>query len=197
MLKILQALNKAWILLQDFEFTDSDDEGSWVLLTSTDLPGVLPKPTRLLTVTEPIHDQGLADSTFDEIGIFVRDNATQLANLNITTYNWIIIDQTGLDSSTCILVHRLYNEGKKEIGHDFNAIRIPFTEAWSMFTNLDIANMDFEDWADMDAGVQGDGAYKWVGPFPDSNAILAAEREKAEAKREVALKVAKDLGHVY
>ena len=42
----------------------------------------------------------------------------------------------------------------------FRAVRIPYTEAWAIFCNLDVANMGFEDWMNEDAGVQEDGAYK-------------------------------------
>lgn len=65
-----------------------------------------------------------------------------------------------------------------------------------MFCNLDIANMDFEEWVDEDAGIQEDGAYIWVGPFPSTNEHLERGRRETEAKREAAMKAMKDLGHV-
>ena len=65
-----------------------------------------------------------------------------------------------------------------------------------MFCNLDIANMDFEDWADVDAGEQPDGTYKWVGPFEGSNEAQDQAIREANEKREAAFKVLKGLGHV-
>lgn len=47
----------------------------------------------------------------------------------------------------------------------FLMARLPWIEAWSMFTNLDIANMDFQDWVDEAKGKDENGEYTWVGPF--------------------------------
>jgi hypothetical protein len=150
----------------------------------------------MLTTTEPIVDHDLAGSTMGDISDFVRTNETQLKELNISTLSWIIIDQNGLDCSSCILMHRQYDVEKMEMSHKFKAIRMPFIETWIMYANLDVANMDFEEWLDEDAGLQDDGTYKWIGPFPPSNeGLVQAEKEK-EAKREACLKVAKDLGYI-
>ena len=190
-----QALNRAWILLQDYEFTETPDDGSWILLTSTKLPDVAPKATRLLS-DEPIQDTSLANSTLSEISKFIETNEAELGKMEITSDNWIVIDQEGLDSSTCILVNRQFDEETNEIGQEFKALRLPLTEAWPMFANLDIANMDFEDWIDEDTGVQEDGLYKWVGPFPTENEGITQGKSDVEAKREAALKAAKDLGKI-
>ena len=102
----------------------------------------------------------------------------------------------GIESSSCILAEREYNAEKMDYDDSFRAVRIPLSEAWAMYVNLDIANMGFEDWVDLDSGLQDDGTYKWVGPFPSTS--KAAERLKSEtnAKREACLKIARDLGHI-
>jgi hypothetical protein len=65
-----------------------------------------------------------------------------------------------------------------------------------MFANLVIANMSFDDWADKDAGLQDDGTYNWIGPWPMTESHLQIQK-KTVAKRDVCLKAAKALGHIY
>jgi hypothetical protein len=65
----------------------------------------------------------------DDINDFVHKNRTKLKELNITTRDWVIIDQDGLDSSTCVLVHPAYDAEKRELTRDFEAARIPLVEA--------------------------------------------------------------------
>src|ERR1700710_1041856 len=89
--ELSQALNRAWILLQDFEYSYPDDkDGSWVLLTSTTLPNASPRPTRMLTRTEPICDHDTARLTLGDISNIIRLNESQLTELDITPYLWII-----------------------------------------------------------------------------------------------------------
>jgi hypothetical protein len=145
------------------------------------------------TTTEPILNHDFAGANLSDVSNFVETNETQLKKLNFTTYNWVVIDQNGLDSSTCILVHRKYDPKKKKKSHESEAVRLPFGEAWLMFANMDIANMGFEDWVDDAAGLQDDGTYKWVGPFLPLNEAL--ERE-VNARREASLTIAKDLGYI-
>ncbi len=189
-------LNKAFLLLRDFEFTaDPIADSSWVLLTSLTLPDESPTPTSI-----PLNDisqNDFANSSFSDINAFVRSHEAKFKALALTTSNWLIIDQKGLDTSTCLVVEQVYDsEYTNEEGRmtdDFRAARLPYTEAWSMYCNLDIANMDFEDWVDEEAGVQRDGAYLWVGPFPGDDDKTSAD---TEVKREATLKALRDLGHV-
>lgn len=186
-------MNRALLLLQDFEFTESLDDSAWILLTSRTLPDETPKPS-VPPLTE-ITDHDLAGATLDEINTFIRSNESALQGLNIATLNWVIIDQKGIETSTCLVVEQVYDPDTSSMSNKYRAARLPYAEAWGMYSNLDIANMDFEDWVDIDAGPQDDGAYLWV-PFPPSNEALAQDAREAQTKREAALKTLKDLGHV-
>ena len=124
-----------------------------------------------------------------------------LKSFTLTTKNWVIIDQKGLDTETCLVVEQSFHfdqvQGK---GHylpaDFRAARVSLTFAWIMFVNLDISNMGFEEYVDVKAGMQGDGTWKWIGPFPPSNEALERAERDEDAKRQKALKALRDLGHV-
>jgi hypothetical protein len=57
-----------------------------------------------------------------------------------------------------------------------------FDETWAMFANLDIENMGFEEWIDEDAGLQDDGTYNWIGPFPCESENAIQSRKDSEDK---------------
>ncbi|KAF2671668.1 hypothetical protein BT63DRAFT_176896 [Microthyrium microscopicum] len=189
-------LNKAWILIQDYEFTDPEDEPSFILLTSANLPDSTPKGVRQFTTTTPIADNDLADLSMDKLRDLIQSKISKFQDLNITTENWVMIDQTSLESEQCILVNRIYDDEAEEISWEIQALRIPLTEVYSMYANLDIANMDFEDWVDEDTGVQEDGTYKWAGAFEPSNEHIEKSEIETDERRDAALKAAKDLGHI-
>ena len=196
-------MNKAFLLLQDFELTNSFDDPRWVLLTSSNLPDEAPKPN-VAPPLEDVSSNDFAGLSFDDINTFIRSNESKIKALDLTIANWVIIDQKGIDSSTCLVVDQVYDSeadsddggGEGRMTDDFKAARVPYTQAWAMFANLDITNMDFEEWVDEDAGVQEDGAYKWVGPFPASTEHQEQADRDAEIKRERALKAMRDLGYI-
>ncbi|KAJ7123563.1 hypothetical protein C8R44DRAFT_735208 [Mycena epipterygia] len=171
-----KALNRAFLLIQDFEFSVYPDDSTWALLTSKELPETPPTPTRL-----PLPDisgtNDFAAMPFAEINAFVRTHDTGLQDLDFSTGNWVIIDNQGLETSTCLLCEQYYNSGE---------------EAHSVFVNLDIANMGFEDFVDEDAGQQEDGSWKWASFPPDTD---AKEKSEADIKRDEALRELRDGGH--
>jgi hypothetical protein len=135
-----------------------------------------------------------------EINSFIRANEDALSAIDISSGNWLIIDQKGLETSTCLVCEQVYNSGEEnggegEPGHtsEFRACRLPYEEAHGMFANLDIANMGFEEFVDEDAGEQADGTWKWssFGPRTDD----AEEKTESEVKREKVLQELRDNGH--
>lgn len=190
-----QALNRAFLLIQDFEYTVYPDDSTWTLLTSKELPETPLTATRL-----PLPDisgtNDFAAMSFVEINTFVRAHETGLKDVDISSYDWLIIDQTGLDTSTCLVCERYYNYGEEggEEGmtDEFRACRIPYEEAWITITNLDVGNMGFEEFVDEDAGMQEDGSWKWRVATPDTH---ANEKSGSDIKRDEALRELRDSGH--
>ncbi|KAJ7123537.1 hypothetical protein C8R44DRAFT_875728 [Mycena epipterygia] len=70
-----QALNHAFLLIQDFKFTIYPNESCWTLFTSKKL---------LINALVHAHD-------------------TDLRDLGFATGNWVIIDQRGPETSTCLV----------------------------------------------------------------------------------------------
>ncbi|KAJ7290941.1 hypothetical protein C8J57DRAFT_1044922, partial [Mycena rebaudengoi] len=108
---------------------------------------------------------------------------------------WFVIDPKGLETSTC-LVYEYADGGDEEEEESekkpaqFRACRTPYEHAWNMFSNLDVANMGFEEFIDEDKGVQEDGSWEWMD-------ISGEEiNTEAEDKRRKALKKLREQGHV-
>ncbi|KAJ7359888.1 hypothetical protein DFH08DRAFT_1075215 [Mycena albidolilacea] len=169
-----KALNRALLLIQDFEFTEYPDESQWVLLTSKHLPSTDPGPT-FLPVLDISGSNNFASMSFTEINSFIRANEEALRAIDVSAGDWLIIDQKGLETSTCLVCEQVYDPGEfgdgdgAELTSEFRACRIPYEEAHGMIVNLDIANMGFEDFVDEEAGEQEDGAWKWRSFDPDTN----------------------------
>jgi hypothetical protein len=150
----------------------------------------------MLPVDDAHRSHSLANATIAELNSFVRTHEAALEALNISTNIWVILDEQSLQTSTCVLAEQVYDEDEEELSAECRALRLPCSEAWICFANLDIANMEFEEYADVDAGVQEDGTFQWVGPFEPSNKALEESSTEQEGRRQAALNAARDLGHI-
>jgi hypothetical protein len=172
------------LLIQDFQYTE-DLDSNWVLLSSSTLSDERPKST--VPPLLDFNENNFAGSTFEDINKFLRTNEAKLKALDFATKNWVIVDQKGLDTETCLVVEQPYHfdgvQGKSYyLPDEFRATRVPLTYAWIMFVNLDISNMGFEEYVDAKAGIQEDGTWKWIGPFPSSNEVLERADREEDAK---------------
>ena len=184
----LQTLNKAWIEIQDFGYTDAKGHGSWTLLTSRTLPPTIPGPTRALPLYETYQNASLANATLTEINDFIRVHETQLKKLNILHGLWVVLDTKGLESSSCVIVQQLFDEDLMELTDGFRALRISLHDAWNCFANLSLGNMGFEEWIDSSAGPQEDGIFKGVGH--------GGGKYNSRKLKDAALQEARSLGHI-
>ncbi|KAJ6526298.1 hypothetical protein DFH09DRAFT_1187960 [Mycena vulgaris] len=192
-----KALNRAFLLIQDFEYSEYPADSRWILLKSTELPaGPLAATTPPLA---EISGNDFAEMSFVEINAFVRAHPDALEDLGLSAGNWLIIDQKGLETSTCLVCEQYSDSGSEDgemgMADEFRACRIPYEEAHSMITNLDIGNMGFEEFVDEEAGEQEDGSWKWMSFTPDVNDSESGKATEAEMKRKRALKELRDGGH--
>ncbi|KAJ7784250.1 hypothetical protein B0H16DRAFT_1402060 [Mycena metata] len=195
-----KALNRAFLLIQDFEFGKYPKDSRWTLITSKKAPSE-PPPATVLPIPDISNKNAFASSSMAEINTFIRENEDFIAKMGVSAGDWLIIDQKGLESSTCLVCEQIYNpgedgeggEGEAGMTSEFRACRLPYEWAWSMICNLDIANMGFEEFVDEDAGEQEDGSWKWMSfnPSTEDNEEETAE----EAKRGAALKELRDGGY--
>ncbi|KAJ7701380.1 hypothetical protein B0H17DRAFT_1195183 [Mycena rosella] len=176
-----KALNRTLVLLQDFEYSEYPVDSSWKLITSKELPAG-PFAATALPVPE-IARNAFAGMSLAEINTFGAD---------LSAGNWFIVDQKGLETSTCLVCDQYHDSGEEDGDEDedkegikdmFRACRIPYEEANSMMVNLDIANMGFEDFVDKDARVQKEGSWKWAASIPDAEETESTEPTDAEVKK--------------
>ncbi|KAJ7732800.1 hypothetical protein DFH07DRAFT_846252 [Mycena maculata] len=183
-----KALNRALLLIQDFEYTKYPGDSTWVLLSSKELPSAptaataLPLPPGGSTVND------FASMSLADINAFVRARDAALETADLSGLDWLVIDQTGLETSTCLVCERYYDDGEDggEEGptDEFRACRVPYEEAWIMIQNLHVGNMGFEEFVDEEAGVQADGSWKARASEPSAE---DAGRSETELERDKAL----------
>ncbi|KAJ6545442.1 hypothetical protein B0H19DRAFT_283947 [Mycena capillaripes] len=196
-----KVLNRAFLLIHDFQYNEYPATYGWMLLTSKELPTTPPPATAVPLPDAASTCNEFASMSLEEINTFVRGHEVLLTNVEISKSNWLVIDQTGLETSTCIVCEQFYNPGEENEGEgqegytsEFRACRIPFEEAWNMIVNLDLANMGFEEYVNEEDGVQADGTWKWQSFPPDANEGETPSEE--EVKREKALQALRDTGNV-
>ena len=183
-------LNKYFVYLQDYEFTEEPLENSrWVLLTSTTVPEKIHAPPVPPISIPP--QNAFANHTLAQINTFVRSHEAELAAVDLSSSVWLVVDQIGLDNLTCIVVEQETGENEEtedfEMKDTFRAAWVPCSEVWSIFANLTISNMEFEDYmVSVEAGEDGFWTY-------DTETF---KKEDIIERRETALKVLKKLGHL-
>ncbi|KAJ6545476.1 hypothetical protein B0H19DRAFT_284525 [Mycena capillaripes] len=144
-----EALNRAFLLIQDSD----PSESQWTLLTSKHLPSRAPPATPL-----PLPD--------------VNDTRNDFASTSPAEIHadWVVIDEKGLNISTCLVCAQVYSDPGDERGEhgtasdpgailttaEFRACRLPYEMAWGAMTNLDIANLGAEELGNTDAVEQDD-----------------------------------------
>ncbi|KAJ7613659.1 hypothetical protein DFH06DRAFT_144861 [Mycena polygramma] len=112
-----KALNRAFLLIQDFEFTRYPAESQWTLLTSTNLPSAPPPATPVPVPLPEITTNAFASMSPAQINTFIRANEAAFSQIKLSRRNWIVIDQHGLESSTCLVCEQIYDpSGDGELG---------------------------------------------------------------------------------
>ncbi|KAJ6627896.1 hypothetical protein B0H10DRAFT_315556 [Mycena sp. CBHHK59/15] len=166
-----EELNRAFLLIQEDSAVIDPEDRRWLLLTSKDLPSTPPEATAPPLPEIPSGRNAFAGMSLADINVFVRAHQDALDALEISALNWLVIDQKGLETSTCLVCEQFYDIGNEDEGvqgrgltDEFRACRIPYEKAWSMMINLDIGNMGFVEWVDRAVGEQEDGSWKWM-PF--------------------------------
>ncbi|KAJ6545406.1 hypothetical protein B0H19DRAFT_1167590 [Mycena capillaripes] len=207
-----KVVNRAFVLIHDFQYNEWPATYGWTLLTSQTLPITPPTPTTVPLPDAVSTSNAFAALSLAEIHVFVRTHEAALLELNISNAQWLVIDQRSLETSTGIVCEQVFipRREEDELGaalgapgytvSDFRACRLPYEEAWGMIVglrliiNLGTARLKFEPWVDEGAGVQPDGTWKWKS-FKQKLKEDDTSTE-GEVKREQALKALRDGGYV-
>ncbi|KAK1145739.1 hypothetical protein N8T08_003977 [Aspergillus melleus] len=177
----------SWTLFHSPSHLDEDDTHD---LTEHSIPPLDLDGAETLDAS----NNAFAGKTPDEIYAFIQASEEKMSDNDLTTGNWLIVDERGFRTETCLVcsLNDLDEEDEEEDEYEerdrsrFLMARLPWVESWSMFTNLDLANMGFEEWVDEEKGKDADGEYTWVGPFSEVDQEVVKKREAAleEARKE-------------
>jgi hypothetical protein len=200
----MQTLNNIFLHLQDFEMTDPFDDCPWVLMTSTTLPSKA-RPATIPPI--PSFSNEFANYSREDISRFMHAHESEFKKFTPQIDIWVIIDQKGIETSTCVVAQQMSNydialaELRKAGSYDdpdvedinytdkFRGVRLPYAEAWKAMAYLSVSRA-FENLVDDEKGVTGEGLYEL------RSSTTEEEGAAREEKRNVALKVLRDLGHV-
>ncbi|KAJ6493740.1 hypothetical protein C8R47DRAFT_1119488 [Mycena vitilis] len=198
-------LNRAFLLIQGFEYGYYPGSSEWLLwisnLQNLHPPSEDAEATPIPLPKIPYNDFALA--SLAEINAFVRANEKRLNDLDVSSVEWLIMDQKGLETSTCLVCQQVYNFGdavpeyEVEVWEEgegqtqqFRACRTPYEEAYNMVSSLEMGDTHFTDWVEGAAGVQEDGAWRWTSWRPDkddSEEPLQHELKRQNAMQELRL----------
>jgi hypothetical protein len=93
-----------------------------------------------------------------------NDDENENENMNYGTSMYVVVDSTGAQTDSCILVHRAHDpeaEGFAWLDR-FDKMRIPWDKLSTPWNNLSIANMDFEEFTrEFDDGRNREGEDGW------------------------------------
>ena len=156
-------MNRFLLHLRDIEY-GSDDRFH---LATTKNAFDLEKPQGESSVQEtvppvqPDFYNGFKGLPLEEIEAFTLDLNKNSENEGVNSSLFVLLDEQGVQDKTCIVAQRHFNsddeseeesnEESRELYADhFDKVRVPWAEVYSMWCNLDIANMDFQDFCDED-----------------------------------------------
>jgi len=187
-------INRLLLHLRDWEYGEEPTWDNFLLITSKSLPET---EEPCATTTTPISKSDLSNNVWTgqsiaDVESFMLSERKKEVGLNTNTF--IVLDEQGVKEGTIILLDSVGSE-LEEMEVKFKKVRVPWEKAYIMWCNLDIANMDFEDFVDdEDCDESGWRTYKdWDEgqEADDANHIkekrnrAIAELEKEEKKAEL------------
>ncbi|KAJ7446373.1 hypothetical protein FB451DRAFT_1291989 [Mycena latifolia] len=154
-----KALNRALLRIQGWETSEYLCDGLWTVLTSRELPPLTPPPTA--TPFGENHRNEFTGASLAEVNTFMRASSEELEDLGIFLELWMILDDIGLATSTCVICKQCFDGGDDDDAttwsytDNFEALRVPIYQAWPVFSAL-VVGGEFIDYQ-TDMSVQPDG----------------------------------------
>lgn len=152
----LKIINRLLLNLRDWEFADDDDDDTWDHCTILRTLGDIMKESHE-TDKPPIHElpnieyRGQSIQEVESLMLAKAKEGEHAATL------LLILDSEGIDQGTIIIAERAINSSEDVMDDDqslylnrYNKVRVPWMEAHSMWCNLDISNMGFEEYCEDD-----------------------------------------------
>lgn len=124
-----------------------------------------------------------AGKSLHDVEKFLLEHMDQ-EGVNLNLSNVVVVDEQSMRDSTCIMTARdCDDEDDFRILDTFKKVRVPWEETYITWCNLEIANMNFEDFCNQDKGDTGDGWWEWGCDMIDDS-----EKREITEKRDASIK---------
>lgn len=153
-------VNRLLLHLRDWEYGEDPTWDNFHFIRTEILPV---NDDEVDTTSPPITENDLsnniwANKSISDIQSFMLSQRENEVGLNVNTF--LILDEQGVKDGTIVLLDPPYNDDDDKMEEKFNKVRLPWEKAYIMWCNLDIANMNFDDFAEEDA--DGDDEEWWT-----------------------------------
>lgn len=143
-------VNRLLLHLRDWEYGEDPTWDCFKIITSESFAGAdgesVTKPP--ITVAD-LSNNIWASKSISDVEAFVineRNKADEGNDYNLTTFT--ILDEQSVKDGTIIVLHSPYDGDEDKVEEKFYKVRVPWDKAYLMWCNLDIGNMDFEDFVE-------------------------------------------------
>jgi hypothetical protein len=181
-------INLMLLHLRDWEYGSGDRFTLVTTKNAYDLESETVETSPPLSSSSP--DNAWAGAALEEVEAFCMDLARDKENLKKHSDGtlYVVVDSTGAQAYSCILGHRAYDTEDR-----FDKMRIPWDKLYSPWCNLDIANMNFEEFTQEgdDGGAGEDGWFTFQNVMGDD--YLSDENR---GKRDREIQRFRDAGHI-
>lgn len=153
-----KAINRMLLYLRNWEYGEPNFWDDLYLMTSRDAKNIPPKPEDRDSIggTSPpvppsiTNDNAWKGASIKDIEAFMLSISDPDVNPGYENTLWFCVDDKGLADGTCIVAERHCDSEAEPIkfSDKWNKVRLPWGEVSLMLANLEVANMDFEDFCD-------------------------------------------------
>ena len=188
------AIDCVLLHLRDWEFGSEGNWDTFHIVRTKDVEAFKTLITdNNVTATTPPHPEDCLNmwqaSSLSEVESFMLNVSNRYhgtADSKISTSNFILLDSKRLEEKTCIVGEHHYDGEANTWIDAFNKVRVPWQEVHSMWANLDVGNMPFEEFCVDEEGCDEDHWWRWDdsenGPSLGLSEELRAMREDAIQK---------------
>ncbi|KAK4543991.1 hypothetical protein LTR36_004765 [Oleoguttula mirabilis] len=185
-------INRLLLHLRDWQYGQEGTWDSFRLVTTKNAYDIdKPENGRGLIdgTTPPIPSEiynGWSGARLSDIEGFMLDiakpwDSTENQGFNSSIY--IILDEKGLQDRTCVFAERRFDDEANELTDHFNKVRVPWSEVYIVFVNVNIGNVGFEDYCD-ERSRDDDGWHTYGQLLKDTSEENARKRDETIARLE-------------
>jgi hypothetical protein len=183
-----KSINLILLQIRDWGYGSGDSFKLVTTKNAYDLDPPVNSPQGRLDATSPPLDSSLenawAGASLEDVEAFCLD-LNRRGPYNPTLY--VVVDSEGLQAHTAILGKQAssYEEDEFRYLGYFMKMRMPQDSVYMVWCNLDISNMDFEDYMQEEDGTSGEKPDGWFTFDEDTGGGFFSEEDLQRRNREI------------